>query len=206
MSHWANTIHAKAMDLLQIGFGTQFKTYRKTPMLQVQPGDLPVLAVHLLRERRIPDGQSNQAEPKFIHDLTLGFSGAVHVETDKQNDINDLEEWMATVDDILLSDPAFVNLTEGVTAMDRVGQYAKIGETTLYEIRIEMNVQFRSHFTPRVPDTLEKVVITTQFPDKAHADAGTEQLVREYDIETTKRAPPASPPAEEGDHDDARVL
>ena len=44
-------------QLLQIGFGAHFKTYRKTPMLQVQPGDLPVLAVHILREQRMPDGQ-----------------------------------------------------------------------------------------------------------------------------------------------------
>jgi hypothetical protein len=188
MSHWANTVHAKALDLLKIGFNTTFKTYRQTPMLQVQPGDLPILAVHILREKRVPDGQPNQAEPKFIHDLTLGFSGAVHVETDKQDQIHDLEEWMATLDDILLSDPQFVMLTEGVTAMDRVGQYAKVGETTLFEIRVEMNIQFRSNFTPRVPDVLETIQITTQFPDKAHADAGTPQLDRTYTIETTKDA------------------
>jgi hypothetical protein len=189
MSHYANTLHAKALDLLQIGYGATFKTYRRTPMLQVQPGDLPVLAVHLLREKRVPDGQPNQAEPKFIHDLTLGFSGAVHIETDKQDQIHDLETWMATLDDILLSDPTFVRMTEGVTAMDRVGQYAKVGETTLFEIRVEMSIQFRSYFEPRVPDMLKKVVITTQFPDKAHVDSGTPQLDREYEIETgTKRA------------------
>lgn len=184
MSHWANTIHAKALALLQIGFGPQFKTYRQTPMLQVQPGDLPILAVHILRERRVPDGQSNQTAPKFIHDLTLGFSGAVHVETDKQDQIHDLEEWMATLDDILLSDPNFVKMTEGILAMDRVGQYAKVGETTLFEIRVEMNIQFRSYFEPRVPDDLKVIHITTQFPDKAHADSGTEQIERVYDIET----------------------
>jgi len=31
---------------------------------------------------------------------------------------------------------------------------------------------------------LEHIHITTQFPDKAHADAGTPQLDREYDIES----------------------
>jgi hypothetical protein len=170
MSHWANTIHARALELVKIGFGSTFKTYRQTPMLQVQPGDLPVLAVHILREKRVPDGQPDQTMPKFIHDLTLGVSGAVHVETDKQ-------------DDILLSDPSFVRLTEGVSAMDRVGQYAKVGETTLFEIRVEMNIGFRSYFDPRVPDDFTVIHITTEFPDKAHADAGTPQLDREYDIE-----------------------
>jgi hypothetical protein len=182
-------IHDKAYQLVQIGYGATFKTYRQTPMLQVQPGDLPVLAVHLLRERRVPDGHANHAEPKFIHDITLGFSGAVHVETDKQNDIHALEQWMAQLDDMLLSDPSFVNMTDGITAMDRVGQYAKVGETTLFEIRVEMSIASQSYFPPRVPDELKVIHITTQFPDKAHADAGTPQLDREYEIETgTKRA------------------
>ena len=79
--------------------------------------------------------------------------------------------------------------------MDRVGQYAKVGETTLFEIRVEMNMQFRSYFQPRVPDDLKVIHVTTQFPDKAHADSGTPQLEREYDIETgtlkrTASAPP----------------
>lgn len=191
MSHWANTIHAKALELVKSGFGSTFKTYRKTPMLQVQPGDLPILAVHILREKRVPDGQSDQTTPKFIHDLTLGFSGAVHVETDKQDDINDLEEWMATVDDILLSDPSFVRLTEGVTAMDRVGQYAKIGETTLFEIRVEMNIQFRSYFEPRIHDVLATVDVKTLAKD------GTPILEQVYKLAATKRANGSqSPPTE----------
>jgi hypothetical protein len=184
MSHWANTIHSAAMSLLQAGFGTTFKTYRITPMLQVQPEHLPVLAVHLLREKRLPDGQANQTMPKFIHDLTLGFSGAVHIPTDEQNQIHALEEWMACIDDLLLSDPRFLNLTEGCTQMDRVGQYAKVGEITLFEIRVEMNLQFRSQFSPTIVDDLKLISIQTQFPDKAHADAGTPQLDREYEIET----------------------
>lgn len=182
MSYWANTIHQNALDLLKIGFGTTFKTYRMTPMLQIQPGDLPVLAVHILREKRVPDGQPNITIPKFIHEMTLGFSGAVNMDTDKQDSINDLETWMATIDDILLSDPNFVRLTEGFTAMDRVGQYAKVGETVLFEIRVEMNIQFRSYFNPRVPDDLKTIHITTEYPDKAHADSGTPQLERVYDI------------------------
>jgi hypothetical protein len=191
MSHYANQLHAKALALLQAGFGSQFKTYRRTPMLQVQPGDLPVLAVHLLREKRVPDGQPNQTTPKFIHDLTLGFSGAVHVETDKQDQINALEEWMATIDDILLSDPSFVRMTEGITAMDRVGQYAKVGETTLYEIRIEMNIQFRSYFEPRIHDVLATVDVKTVVPD------GTPVLEQVYKLAALKRTNGSHPPPTE---------
>jgi hypothetical protein len=182
MSHTANEIHATAYELVQIGFGSTFKTYRQTPMLQVQPYDLPVLAVHLLRERRVADGQAKQGEPKFIHDITLGFSGAVSVATDEQNQINDLERWMATLDDILLSDPNFMNVTEGITAMDRVGQYAKVGETTLFEIRVEMSIQSRSNFPPRIDDVLATVDVTTVVPD------GTPPLEQVIKLAAPKRA------------------
>ena len=182
MSHYANQLHMAALVRLQAGFGTKFKTYRKTPMLQIQPGDLPVLAVHILREKRIPDGDPNQAAPKFIHDLTLGYSGAINMETAKQDEISDLEEWMATIDDILLSDATFVRMTEGFTAMDRVGQYAKVGETTLFEVRVEMNIQFRSYFEPRIHDVLATVDIKTKVPD------GTPPLEQVIKLAAPKRA------------------
>ncbi|MCD9821198.1 hypothetical protein [Bradyrhizobium japonicum] len=185
MSSYALTVQAKAMALAQIGFGARFKTYRLTPMLQVQPGDLPILGVYILREQRREDSQANQGEPAFKHTLTLGFSGGVHVATDKQTDMPPIEEWMSELDDILLCDPSFIALTEGITAMDRIAQFAKVGETTLYEIRVEMAMEFSSRWEPRVPDMLEKVVVTTQFPDKEHVDSGTPQIERVYDIETT---------------------
>ena len=165
MSHYAITLQQAALTRLKFAFGDTFKTYRQTPMLQVHAPDLPILAVHILRERRIPDGQANQAEPKFVHDLTLGFSGAVHMETDQQDAIHDLETWMATIDDILLSDPTFTRMCGGVTSMDRVGQYAKIGEVTLFEIRVEMVFQFGSNFEPRIYDQLATVDIKSVEPD-----------------------------------------
>jgi hypothetical protein len=185
MSHYASIVQKQAMELVQAGFSARFKTYRSTPMLQIQPGDLPVLAVHILREQRRPNEQANQAEPKFHHLLTLGFSGAVHVETDKQDQLNALEEMMSELDDMLLSDPRFINLTEGVEAMDRVSQYTKVGETTLYEIRVEMQVAYSGYWPPNIVDDFKTIHITTQFPDKAHADSGTPQLEREYDIEVS---------------------
>lgn len=184
MSHYASIIHTKAYEIASAHFGARFKTYRKTPMLQVTPADLPMLAIHILRERRDQDSHANHGEPKFKHVLTMGFSGAVHGETTDQNKLYLLEEAMSELDEALLTNPKFVNLTEGVTGMDRISQYAKVGETTLFEIRVEMVMEFSSYFPPVVPDMLETIHITTQFPDKAHADAGTPQLDREYDIET----------------------
>ena len=183
MSDYAIQIHEAAFDLLTLYFGNRFKTYRKTPMLQVTPQDLPILAIHILRERRVSDGQPNQAEPKLVHQLTLGFSGAVHAETEDQNKLYQLEQAMSELDEVLLTNADWVMLTEGVESMDRQAQYAKVGETTLFEIRVEMTVAFRSYYPPVVPDWLDKIHVTTQFPDKAHVDSGTPQLDREYDIE-----------------------
>jgi len=183
MSHYASQVQLKAMELAQAGFGARFKTYRLTPALQVQPGDLPILGVYILREQRAQDGHANHSEPHFKHTLTLGFSGGVHVETDKQDELPELEEMMSELDDILLSDPRFIALTEGVTAMDRTAQFAKVGETTLYEIRVEMALEFSSRFPPKVVDDFKTLHVTTQYPDKAHADSGTQQIIREYELD-----------------------
>jgi hypothetical protein len=188
MSDYASQLHQKALALAKAGFGARFKTYRSTPMLQIQPGDLPILAVHILREKRQPDGQPNQTMPKFINELSLGFSGAINVETAQQDDLQILEEMMSELDEILLCNAGFVRMTEGVTGMDRIGQYSKVGETTLFEIRVEMNIQFRSYYNPVVPDDLEVIHIETQFPDEDHVNTGTPQLDRVYDLATSKQA------------------
>ena len=182
MSHYASQVQAQAMALLQAGFGSRFSTYRLTPMLRVLPYDLPVLGVYILRERREPWGQANHGEPRFNHALTLGFSGGVAVDTDEQEVLPALEDMMSEVDDFLLSDPRFVNLLDGIEGMDRVSQFAKIGETTLYEIRVEMTGAFQSYWPPNITDDFNILHVTTQFPDKAHVDAGTMQIIREYDI------------------------
>jgi hypothetical protein len=175
MSDYASMVHAAAFTLVQTAYGSAFTSYRKTPMLRV----------YILRERREQDGQANQTVPHFKHTLTLGFSGAIQMETDNQNELSALEETMAMLDDILLCQPKFINLVEGVTMMDRVGQYAKVGEITLYEIRIEMAMEFSSRFEPTIPDDLERVVITTQFPDAAHVESGTPQLEQNIEIDTS---------------------
>jgi hypothetical protein len=185
MSYYASMVQSEAMALLQADFGTRFATYRLTPMLRVLPADLPVLGVYILRERREPWGQANQGEPRFNHALTLGFSGGVGVDTDAQDQLPALEDMMSEVDDVLLSDPVFVNITDGIEAMDRVSQFAKIGETTLYEIRVEMVISFQSYWPPNITDDFNTLVVTTQFPDKAHVDAGTQQITRQYTFDQT---------------------
>jgi hypothetical protein len=189
MSHYASIVHGMAYDLLVGGFGATFKTYRKTPMLQIQPGDLPVLGIHILRERREQDGFANEGEPHFKHMLTMGFSGAVHVQTDRQDELNALEETMSMLDDLLLSDPRFVNLTEGITSMDRVSQYAKVGETTLFEIRVEMTLEFSSRFEPVITDDFKTIHVESRYPSPTVDPAEIQQVIVQYDIPQNSKKP-----------------
>lgn len=197
MSDYASQIANAAFNLVKAGFGSTFTTYRQTPMLQVQPADLPILGVFIMREQRAQDGQANEGEPHFKHTLTLGFSGAVQVNTDEQGQlIQVLEDNMSALDVMLLQNVNFVKMSEGITAMDRIGQYSKIGETTLFEIRVEMQMEYSSRWEPVIPDDLTKVVITTQFPDAAHAESGTPQLQQVIALEavpTEDVTPPSIP-------------
>ena len=183
MSDYAVTVATKAFDLAVAGFGARFKTYRKTPMLQVVPADLPLLGVYIMREQRAPMGDANHAEPRFKHALTLGFAGAVHADTENQNTLYELEQMMAELDEILLTNPHFVNLCEGVTGMDRQSQYAKIGETTLFEIRVEMVLAFSSYFPPKVVDDLNTIHVETRYPTVDADPAEIIQIIRQYELE-----------------------
>lgn len=193
MKFWASDVQLKAMELAQAYFGTRFKTYRLTPMLQVQTQDLPVLGIYVLRERRQRE-QPEQSMPQFDAFLTLGLSGAVAAETAKQNELVALEQTMSELlDYVLLEDSHFVSaknadgkaLIGGIPSTDRVSQFAKVGETTLYEVRIEMVLVTQSYHPPRVEDLFERLHVTTQFPDQAHVDSGTLQIEREYELEQT---------------------
>jgi hypothetical protein len=181
MSHYASMMQTEAMRLLQAGFGARFKTYRNTPALQVQPTDLPLLGVYILRERRIGMGP-NHAEPKFKHELTLGFSGGEWADTDDQNKLLGLEAMMSELDDILLTNAKFVMLVEGFTGMDRQSQYAKVGETTLFEIRVEMVMEFTGWFDPVVNDDFNTLHIETRYPSVDTDPDEVMQIIRQYDL------------------------
>jgi len=172
----ATNITDAAFNLLMGHFGTRFKTYRRTPMLQVQPADLPILGVYLLREKRTQDLHANHTAPHFKSLITLGVSGAIHAETAEQNQLYELEHWMDEVDDTLLSNVPFVKLTEGVEGMDRTSQYAKVGETTLFEIRVEFNLMTSAWFPPKVVDDFLVLHIEYKVPD------GTPPIIRSWDI------------------------
>lgn len=183
MSTEAIEIADKAAELLQADYGVKWKTYRRTPMLSVNPKDLPTLGIFILRERRTSDGQPSIGVPQFIHDLTLGFSGARAITTDNEGDLlTSMENDMTDIDRILLRDPTFLVLVEGVVSMDRTSQYSKVGEISLAEIRVEMVVRFRSYLEPVVPDDLETIHVESRYPSADTDPAEVQQIIRQIDL------------------------
>lgn len=186
MSLYAIMLADMAHDLLVAEFGPRFKTYRKTPMMQVTPADLPMLGVYILREQGVALGSADHAEPKFQTTLTLGVSGAIHADTDDQNKFYVLERSMAEVADALLSNPRFVKLTEGFPSADRISQYAKVGETTLFEIRVELQVAYSSWFPPKVDDDFNTLHVTLQYPPGVDPDT-VQEIIRVYELNENAR-------------------
>ncbi|MGY3130111.1 hypothetical protein ACVWZM_000793 [Bradyrhizobium sp. USDA 4501] len=186
MSATALQIQAKAMELIQAGMPDTFKSFGLEPMLIINGDDLPMIAVHILRERR--NGTYDAGVPFFRTELTLGISGSIKAKTDEANQPSILEDWMSQIDIVLLRDPQFVNLSDRIVSMDRTSQLAKVGETTLYEIRIEMVMQYEDWFEPIVPDDLRTIHVETRYPSPTTDPAEVQQVVTQYDLDQTQRA------------------
>ncbi|KYK45358.1 hypothetical protein A1D31_34985 [Bradyrhizobium liaoningense] len=195
MSTYAIEIADKVLELLKAPTPDApvpfFKSYWRTPMRQVSASDLPLLGVYILRETRAPDGDENAGEIRFIHRLHLGIAGAIS-NADPGEQLRILEERMADIDDRLLTNPEFVRMIEGVTAMDRRSQYAQVAETPVAEIQIEMVVTFRTYWEPVVPDDFKILHVETRYPSADTDPAEVQQITQEYDI----------PQNAKGTHDD----
>ncbi|UGY13743.1 hypothetical protein HAP48_0035005 [Bradyrhizobium septentrionale] len=186
MSTYAIQIQQTAMQLIQAGMPGTFKTFGLEPMLIINEADLPMVAVHIVRERRNALGDADIGPPKFRTELTLNISGSTKALTDEANQPSILEDWMSQLDTVLLRNPKFVNLSEGVLSMDRISQLAKVGETTLYEIRIEMVLQYTDWFEPIVPDDLKTIHVETRYPSPTSDPAEVQQVVAQYDLHQTQ--------------------
>ena len=163
-----------------------WKQVRRTPMLQVQPDDLPSLGVYLLREQWAPDGDANAGEPRFIHDLSIGLSGAIAI-TGSDAQLIALDVLMNDLCAKLLSDTTFIVMVEGVNGIDRRLSFTKDSETPMAEIMMEMRVGFRSQWPPLVVDDLNEIHVTTALkPGDTQEEIDQRiQIFREYDLSQT---------------------
>lgn len=163
-----------------------WKTVRRTPMLQVQPEDLPALGVYLLREQWSPDGDANAGEPQFEHELSIGMSGAIAL-TDALGQLTTLDGMMASLCTTILSSTSFIAMIEGINSIDRRLTFTKESDTPLAEIQIEMRVGFRSNWPPLVVDDLEVIHVETGLkPGETQQEWDQrQQIKRDYDVSQT---------------------
>lgn len=182
MSNDAVDIADKAMDALQAGFVSTFTTFRRQPMLQMTPDELPALGVFIMRERRTADGDANAGPVQFVCDLTLGVSISAAIRSDDLDQLSWVEDRCSDVDALLFENPEFMGMVESVISTDRVSQYAQQGETALSEIRLEIVVRYRQLFKPVLVDDFKTLHIETRYPSKDVDPAEVQQVSASIDI------------------------
>ncbi|WP_407529431.1 hypothetical protein [Methylobacterium oryzisoli] len=160
MSPEAFAIRDHAFELVS-GSGL-FQTVKNSIVQQMEPGDqFPAATVFLLREVRVPDGDANHGEPRFVNDLTLGV--VITIDSGDQNRLESvLADYTNRTINLILTDPDFVADLEGIVGLSESQSFPPSGETYYGEARVEMTVQYRTKFEPLVEDDFLRTRITTR--------------------------------------------
>ncbi|MGD9766855.1 MAG: hypothetical protein AB7U62_04355 [Pseudolabrys sp.] len=143
-----------------------YTSFRKTPVAQLQPEQLPAMSVFILSEQMQPDGDANAGEPNFSSTVTIGIS-VIRGFEDPATLEGQVDADVDAIETLLLCDPTFVHfgpdpLFEAVTSINRRRLYPQAGETYLAELRLEIAFLARVSYPPRVTDILETVHVTTK--------------------------------------------
>lgn len=171
------------LDIVEPALVKEFKTFLQSPLLIINPDDLPIFGCYIGPEERSAEGDGRSGPPAFLHRLTLYLNGAVNIETgEKEQEMLGLHATFDRIDELLLTNPRWVNLTESIASMRRETQYTKQGDTTLGEIRVSMVLVYRSVFEPVIPDVLETIHVKTVYPSVDRA-AQTQQVEAEIVLE-----------------------
>lgn len=161
--------------------------FSRSKMRTVQNEHIPYLACYLLEEQLSPDGDYNDAEPRFFHSLRLGFDYVIQ-NNDPDSAENNLDAGYWAIMNLLTRwDWHLIDGVdfEGITRGSRRHEYGAAGnsnETPTAELRMDWTLAFRTYWPPVIPDTLEHVHMKTVYP---WPDDGSRQTVTtEIDIET----------------------
>jgi hypothetical protein len=158
-----------AVAALVFPLATWFKTKKMTPMLVVQPENLPRLSVFFLREVEASDGKAG--EPHFLANLHLGITGSI-VSSDDENQLLQLQTNMLFFRRAIFSNPMF-RVQQGVEmyeSTDTRMNFTRIGETPLAECQTEYVFSYRTDYPPELPDDLKQIVVQpVEGPDLINA-------------------------------------
>jgi hypothetical protein len=180
---------AKAMPFFA---GFKFGTNKAE---QIQPEKIPFVGIYFINEDLSPDGDADVGEPRFRSMVMYGFSIIIQ-NNDAAAAENTLDAAWVTLTNGLFTDPTlYLNPAaqiQSYTRGNRSHQFGSIGADNsipIAECRFTLSIDLGSiDFPPVVPDELDVIHVTTQFPSGGTPDeiAAVEQVETEYDLEQNK--------------------
>lgn len=160
--------------------------FANTPALPVQPEDIPLCGVYLLKEDMGPDGDANHGEPRFIHTVAVGFS--VWIQNNVPGAAEDkLDRAFMAIFKGLMSDSTLYNNDEweieSFQRGSRTHHYGSVGstnETPIAEVRFDLTFNFRTYWPPVVVDAFKTMHVRIE-PDEMTADIMDIEVVYEFE-------------------------
>lgn len=169
----------------------------KNPIKPVKDEDLPAIRIYLKTERMSGEGQGNQGEPHFVHTNTLWVSvllpGTSPVVLD--GTVVSMAETVKKLilsgfvtpdqDETIVDEPYqhVINYSEGIENFTIDYLYPLDGQSSLCEIRMQIDFRLRSSWHPMTPDDLREIVVDPQLSDTQTLGAppGTWSTILERD-------------------------
>lgn len=180
------------VQAMSIFSGFKFGTNKA---LQIQPEHVPFVGIYFINEDLTPDGDADHGEPRFRSSALFGFSIIIQ-NNDAAEAENTLDNAWATMMDKLLTDPSlYLNPAAKIQAYvrgNRSHQFGSVGADNalpIAECRFTLTCDLGTiDFPPVIPDLLETIHVTTQFPSGGTPDEieSIQQVEAEYDLPQNK--------------------
>lgn len=157
-------------------------TVRKTPVLQVDEQDLPIVSVFIGDDNAEADEDATAGPPHFVHQTTYHLTVLRNFATGDTLD-GLVDDDMDAIQNAVLRDPTFNAMIEGVLSMRRSRSFPTGEKGTVFaEMRFEMTVQVRTTWQPIIPDELEGIDAVSL---PVGAEDNTDPLHLSFDVETS---------------------
>jgi hypothetical protein len=141
--------------------GRGMKSARKAPITTIQPEQLPALCVFIHNENEDQLGGARGVTlPQFEATLEIGISWVVMAADEILID-GTLDAFVYLAKSTLLGDPNFIGLYEYTTGVRRQYNYSKVGESYIAEIRVILQVTYKTVYPPLAPYDLTLIDIKT---------------------------------------------